>query len=547
MIFDADASELQTGIDADICIVGAGPAGISIALALLGSGLNVVLLESGGEGNDESTQALYQGVVEDDRMHSPLDRYRMRRYGGSSTVWGGRCMPFDAIDFEHRTYVPLGDWPIDLNDVAPFYPRANALCEAGDFEYKAHTAFGSTMPALIQGFDTPHFSADSLERFSCPTDFGARYRNRLRDAQNVRLVMRANLTRITMDATCKTVQSVEARSLTGAVFSIRARKFVLAVGGLEVVRLLLNHPGSSGRGLGNAHDVVGRYYMCHLAGTIGEVRFADKVKVQHGYSRSDEGVYCRRRLALLPQTQQAQGLSNFVARLHHPRITDPQHRTGILSLLCLARFMVPYEYAKRLYGGRRMSVGLWFHHLYNVLLDLPAVVGFLWHWVRYRTLAARKFPSIVVKPRANRYSIDFHAEQLPNPQSRVSLDARTDQWGVQRLRVDWRYTPRDVESVKAALALLAEDLAGSGVARFSYEPAEVEEEMVRYGAYGGHHIGTARMGTDPATSVVDAHCKLHEVDNLFIAGSAVFPTSSQANPTLTIVALALRLADHLRK
>jgi choline dehydrogenase-like flavoprotein len=194
-----------------------------------------------------------------------------------------------------------------------------------------------------------------------------------------------------------------------------------------------------------------------------------------------------------------------------------------------------------------MDGGQWLAHLRNVLIDAPATAVFLMHWLRHRTLAARKFPSVIVYPRRPRYSLDFHAEQEPNPASRVRLSDARDELGMRRLHVDWRYTERDVHTVKASLAALAQAMRDSGVGSFDYAPEEVEHEMTRYGAYGGHHIGTARMGTDPADSVVDADCRLHELDNLYVSGAAVFPTSSQANPTLTIVAMALRLGDHLKR
>lgn len=545
MIIDARDLLAETPLHADICIVGAGAAGISMALALADSGLSVLLLESGGDEEHDATQALYSGEVADEAMHSPLHRYRMRRLGGSTTVWGGRCMPFDPIDFEARDYIGSDAWPMSYDAIAPYYPRANALCEAGDFTYRAGEAFDRPLKPMMEGFQSDHFSADTLERFSCPTNFGGRYRRRLAIALTVRMVLHANVTSIDVDASGRTVTGMTVKTLSGVTVAVHARKYVIAVGGLETVRLLLNSPGASGRGIGNASDNVGRYYMCHVAGTIGSLQLAPGRHAWHGYDVSDEGIYCRRRLALLPDVQRRRRIGNFVARLHHPRMTDPRHRTGILSLLCLAKFMVPYEYAKRLYGDERTGLGTWLAHLRNVLFDIPGVIGFLWHWGRDRTLAARKFPSIIVHPKAHRYSIDFHAEQVPDRNSRVTLTDTRDVLGMRTLSVDWRYTPLDVETVQAALALLAEDIRVSGVGTLDYAPDEVEAEMTRYGAYGGHHIGTARMGSDPQTSVVDADGRVHELDNLYVAGSAVFPTSSQANPTLTIVAFALRMADQL--
>lgn len=542
MILDANTVPAGSTLQADVCVVGAGAAGISLALALQDAGVDVLLLESGGDRADPPTQALYAGSVADDRMHSPLDRYRERRFGGSTTIWGGRCMPFDPIDFDARPQVAHSGWPIGFDTLQPYYEAANRLCEAGDFAYTAETAFATPPRPLIADFAGKHFSTNTLERFSCPTDFGNRYRQRLIDGA-CRVVQHANVGKIELDASQRQVRHVQVRTLAGSAFTVRARRFVLAAGGLETARLLLASPGASGRGVGNRHDVVGRYYMCHLAGTIGTLSVADRRRVHHGYDMSDEGIYCRRRLALRPDAQHRLGTGNFIARLHHPRITDPAHHTGILSLLYLAKAIIPYEYGKRLHGEEKLGGAQWLAHFRNVLIDVPATAGFLLHWLRHRTLAARKFPSVIVHPRRPRYSLDFHAEQEPNPESRVSLSDDTDALGMRRLRVDWRYTAGDVHTVQAALASLADDV--SGVGRFDYEPSTVEQEMTRYGAYGGHHIGTARMGSDPRSSVVDADCRVHELENLYVAGAAAFPTSSQANPTLTIVALALRLADHL--
>ena len=543
------AHELTEGqtLEADICIVGAGAAGIAMALALIDSPLSVLLLESGGFEADAQTQALYEGGVADARLHSPPDRYRQRRFGGSTTIWGGRCMPFDAIDFEARAFVADSGWPIGLDDVLPFYPQANRLCEAGAFAYTASTAFRVPPRPMMAGFASTNFTTDALERFSCPTDFGARYAHKLRAARNIRVVLHANVTQLQANSAATHIDALRVQTLQGRQYTARAHRYVLSTGGLEVPRLLLASRDRQPTGIGNAHDVVGRYYMCHLAGTIGTLRFAGPVDaIHHGYDVADEGVYCRRRLALLPETQRAQQLGNFIARLHHPRITDPAHRNAVLSLLFLAKAFIPYEYAKRLHGDEIVSTRQWLAHMGNVAARPFDALAFAWHMLRDRKLAERKFPSIIIRSRANLYSLDFHAEQQPNRNSRVTLGTGRDALGMAQLCVDWRYTPSDVDTVQRALALLARDIERSGIGRLDYDPATVEDEMTRYGAYGGHHIGTARMGTDPRSSVVDASCRVHSVENLYIAGAAVFPTSSQANPTLTIVALALRLAAHLK-
>lgn len=546
MMEDARALPDGATFNADVCIVGAGAAGIALALELVDSGLGVLLLESGGPDYEPDTQALYGGSVVDAHLHSPPDRYRQRRFGGSTTIWGGRCVPFDAIDFEARAYVEHSGWPFGLDELQPYYKRANRLCEAGEFAYTVGSAFSGSRREMIEGLRNTSFSSDTLERFSCPTDFGARYAHRLRAAANVRVLLHANVTELRLDPDGRAVDRLAVRTLTGKAFIVQAARVVLAAGGLEVVRLLLANRDVQRNGIGNDHDVVGRYYMCHLAGTIGALTVTGPAAVWHGYDVADDGVYCRRRLALTAEAQRALRIGNLIARLHHPRIADPAHRTGILSLLYLARGLIPYEYARRLDDGGRSGPLVWLRHVWNVVGDLFATLAFIWHLLRDRKLAERKFPSLIVAPRNRCYSLDLHAEQQPNPASRVMLGPGRDALGQPRLRIDWRYTRRDVETVQRALSVFAREIERSGIGRFDYNPQTVEQEMTRYGAYGGHHLGTTRMGSDARSSVTNAHGRVHGIDNLYVAGASLFPTSGQANPTLTIVALALRTADHLK-
>jgi choline dehydrogenase-like flavoprotein len=351
MILDANTLPAQHALRADVCIVGAGAAGISMALQFLGTDIEVLLLESGAFEEEPDTQALYAGTVTDPRLHSPPERYRQRRFGGTTTIWGGRCMPFDPIDFEPRDYMPHSGWPLRREALMPFYPAANQLCEAGDFRYTAAETFRDGGRPMIEGFDSPYFSSDTLERFSCPTDFAARYGARLRGARNITVLLHANVTAIRLRSGGDRVTALDVHTLSGRRLEAQAAHFVLATGGLEVARLLLASRDVHTDGIGNQHDVIGRYYMCHLAGTIGALRIQKPPgTVHHGYEISDEGIYCRRRLALRPEIQRAQRLGNFVARLHHPRITDPAHRNAVLSLLYLAKPLIPYEYGKRLHG-----------------------------------------------------------------------------------------------------------------------------------------------------------------------------------------------------
>lgn len=545
MIRNATDIPNGTRLQADVCIAGGGAAGISLALSLSGQGLRVVLLESGREGEHAPSQALYEGEVADERLHSPPDKYRQRRFGGSTAIWGGRCMPFDAIDFERRDWIDHSGWPISLDDLLPFYPEANRLAEAGEFDYDAATALPGIGP-LFAGFESDKVRTDGLERFSCPTDFGRRYARRLRVAPDIEVLLGANCTGVRLSADGRRVRALDVSTLEGHRFSVLPRVAVLAAGGLETARLLLASNDVEPAGVGNSHDVVGRYYMCHIAGNVGSLVVNGPVDaVRHGYERSPDGIYCRRRIALTPEVQRAEGLANAVARLHFPRITDPRHRNGVLSGLYLARRFISYEYGKRLNDGTVVTPALMARHLLNVATDPLDTAGFLAHWLRHRTLAERKFPSVILRNRSNRFSLEMHGEQVPRAESRVTLAEGRDPLGLPKLRVDWRYGAQDIDSLRRTLRILAQEFERSGTASLSIDEDRLEEDLTRFGAYGGHHVGTARMGSDPRTSVVDANARVHSVDNLYVAGSAIFPTSSQANPTLTLIATTLRLGHHL--
>ncbi|MGL5446942.1 MAG: GMC oxidoreductase [Rhabdaerophilum sp.] len=530
-----------------ICIVGAGPAGIALALQFIGTTIDVVLVAGGALEHDDKSQALYAGEVVDEALHSPLTEYRHRQFGGSSATWGGRCMPFDPIDFEHRDWIAGARWPIGYDDIAPFYPAAHALAEAGDYVYDAREAIDGGMREMISGFAPKSFDSDAIERFSCPTHFGRRYVERLRRAPNIRVLLEAHVTEIHRAETSDAIGSVALRTLEGAEFRIEADRFVLATGGIETARLLLASRAKDPNGIGNDHDQVGRNYLCHIAGTMGELAISSRAtSVFHGYDRAWDGTYCRRRLALRPQIQREKRIGNIVMRLHHPRLPNPAHGRGILSAIYLAKPFISYEYSKRLHGGDGLTTGLVLQHLWNIAREPFGTAGFLMNWARRRTLAARKFPSLIVAPRNNVFSLDIHSEQVPNPESRITLGATRDAFGMPQARVDWRYRSLDLETVRVALGALKEDLTNWGGAKLTYDEAEIPNAMLRDGAYGGHHIGTARMGTAPDEGVVNGDARVFGTSNLYVAGSSIFPTSSQANPTLTIIAFALRLAKHLK-
>ncbi|HET6521144.1 MAG TPA: GMC family oxidoreductase [Geminicoccaceae bacterium] len=558
MMLDARALPDGHRVHADGCVIGAGAAGITLAHELRDSGLKVALMEAGGRRFDAASQGLYEGEVADDTPHPPPHLYRQRRFGGSTTIWGGRCVPFDGIDFERRDHVPDSGWPIAAAELAPYYLRAQELCEAGPFAYTVAEALPGAPPQMIPGFASDAITTDRIERYSPPTDFGRRFGRELRAAAKVEVYLHAPCVELLPAHDGRSIGS--ARFVTGPAgraLTVHARRFVLATGGLEVPRLLLASSSVHAGGIGNHAGHVGRYYMTHIEGTLGVLDLGPAnghAVVDFERTAGDDRIYVRRRLGLSAEAQRRHGLLNFVARLFHESIVDPSHRNGVLSAMYLVKDLILPEYSRKLttielsrLAGTRRDARFLMRHLGNIVRDAPGIAAFGLCWAVRRNLARRRIPYVVLRSRTDRYPLDFNAEQSPNPESRVTLGNGRDALGMPRLRIDWRVNEDDYRSVERTYRLLQREFARTGAGRLEFDSDGLLDQIRRGHPVGGHHIGTTRMGDRPADGVVDRDCKVFHTENLFVAGSSVFRTSSHANPTLTIVALATRLADHLRQ
>jgi choline dehydrogenase-like flavoprotein len=530
--------------DIDVCIVGGGAAGLTLADALTGSGLSVLVLEAGGLKQTPAAQDPYRGEVVDPASHPWLEHFRVRAIGGASRAWGGRCLPFDPIDFEQRDWVPGPGWPIGLQSLEEDYRLAQIAAEAGPFDYDPASALPGAQAELAPGLDGPRI-VTRLERFSRPTNFWTRFREALAGDPRVHVLMDAPVLAVRLTPDGGTVDHLDVRSSDGATVEIRARHYVLAGGGLETVRLMLASDDVKPGGVGGDSGHLGRHYMSHIAATAGQVVFADPAHVAFDYAIDAAGVYVRRRLTLTAQAQRELKCLNVAFRTHLPDPSDPSHGDAILSAMYLVKDLVLYEYSRKL-RERRPTAGLIARHIGNVARDPQALARFSRRWIEKRILADRKLPSVVLGSANGTYALEFHAEQTPNPDSRLTLSDARDQLGQRRLRVDWRMSETDVLSLQKAYGVLAEELVRTGTGVLDYDPATVADRARAEGAYGGHHIGAARMSASPEDGVVDSQCRVHGVGNLHIASAAVFPTSGQANPTLTILALTLRLAARLR-
>jgi choline dehydrogenase-like flavoprotein len=552
VIVNAESIPPGETLSCDVCVVGAGAAGITAALELAKSGVEVVLVEGGGMKWNARCQNLYKGTVLNPDVHARLDEYRHRRLGGTTTVWGGRCIPFDNIDFECRDYVPYSGWPITLNDLERYYQRAHEYCDCGDYAYRVREALPGAAPDMIPGLPDGEVVTSVLERFSLPTNFGAAYFTALNNTPHLRVLLNANCLSIGVTQNGGRVSHLELASFRKNQVRLEAKAFVLAAGGLEVTRLLLSSNQVHKHGIGNHSGWLGRCYMSHLSGNIGEITVVGHPgKVIFGYELDPTGVYCRRRFYIADHAQRKLRILNIAVMLDNPPMHDPSHRNGVLSLVFCAkrlrgiRTKIAPEYSKYLTISGTASNVSW-SHMRNVLCGIPEIIAFLPEFAYKRIIRKRKIPSVVLENKANVYSLHYHAEQAPNPDSRVCLSTERDTFGVPRLLVDYRISDIDVESIYRAHTLIDQELRKHQCGYFTFSTSDVITDIRKQVGVGGHHIGTTRMSREASHGVVDSNCQVYGIRNLFIASSSVFPTSSQANPTLTIVAIAARVADHLK-
>ncbi|MBR0829859.1 GMC family oxidoreductase [Bradyrhizobium manausense] len=547
MILDGRQISAGSTRDYDVCIVGAGPAGITAAKILGDAGAKVALLEAGGEWYSRREQEKLTGEVSDSRAEPALDRHRIRRFGGTSTVWGGRCAPFDEEDFAGRPHAGLRSWPISFSVMRPHYEAAHSFLDLGGYEYDTSIALSPDSRELFPGMRWQDVDATNLWRFSLPTDFRKKYRAEIRRSANVHLYLNAPCLELIPGPDPGDILAAEFPSPHGDAARISARAFVIAAGALETARLLLLSKSRHPNGVGNNHDQVGRYYMTHLYGTLATLRYlGDPRLVRHGFETSVDGVYVRHMLRIGKAAEIKHGLMHFNAILAPPSFEDPSHKSGILSAMYFAKWAlarrIPIELIDKTHQEAALD-GL--RHLGNVVGDSPATLKFAIDWLRRRSFSTRKLPGVALYSATGKYQLLYSAEQSPNPESRVVLSTLRDVYGKPKLRSEWRCTEKDVDTIERSLQILSDDVrnSSSNKLEFSLNGKNLRQRIRENASVGSHQIGTARMSANEKSGVVDASCRVHGISNLFIASSAVFPTSGSVSPTLSIVATASYVAQ----
>jgi len=502
-------------LECDLAIVGAGPAGLTIGRELSRSKLDVLVLDAGGRGT--------QFATESKRQPTPFGTYDLKRnrgrgFGGTSGLFlkdGWRARPLDPSDLKRRVDFPLSGWPLEYEALLPYLRRAQTLLDLGEYDWDGlGWAANEREPQFI--LDDPDFET-SVFRF-CDPDIFRNWGSELEAWPTTKVLLDAVVTRLLPNVDGTGVAEAAVCSTNGGRFKVRARSYVLATGGIDNPRLML------ASGVGNENDLVGRYFMEHFHVQTGVMRptnrrLAERMEFYKEHSATN-GLRIQGALRLADGALDREGLLNSLVWLFAvPRVHATKASRSASELLNSIK-------VKR----RPLPVA---PYLANCLRDpLP--------------LAVRALNKALGHPLPDGAAIMMiESEQLPNPESRVTLGRELDPYGVPLPRLNWKVTDLDLRSIRRTQELFSAALERNNLGRL--EELLGDEDPPAHVGGGAHHMGTTRMHASPRKGVVDPNGRVHGMGNLFVTGSSVFPTAGASNPTFTIVALAIRLADHLRR
>jgi choline dehydrogenase-like flavoprotein len=524
VIVDARSLTAAGPAEADVCIIGAGPAGITLALELESAGRRVTLMEAGGLEFDAASQRLMEGETAGD-AYPPLRDTRLAGLGGTTEVYAGYLRALDARDFEARPG-SIG-WPFGRDALVPFYRRAHEVCGLPPLEDEQTPSPDLANQGLLPAGDADvrnvTFHVNAL-------GFGTRYRQRLAASRQIELVLHAPVMRLVPGEPGGRIAHVEVRTLDGHAFRARARHFVLAAGGIENARLLLLSGNRPDLAPGNSQDLVGRYFTEHpfidpgwlvLEGTgLRLDRYFPRPAMGGGPAARVRWGWSLDRAVVDREGLQGGALLFYPLYEAHTAFATPEVKAFLEVMAKRSGKAVPGN------AGRYMARALRAPHHVALAMLRKLLVG---------DRPARRW----------RLRAMFAAES--RFENRVTLGSALDRLGRPCARVEWRLGERDLWSMRRWMQLVDQAVrrAGLGHVTLAFEDAPSAWRTAVSG--GKHHMGTTRMHRDPAQGVVDENAKVHGIGNLFVAGSSVFPTSGYANPTLTIVALAIRLAEHIRQ
>lgn len=535
MLLDLRHMDAEQRLQSAVCIVGGGTAGLVIAMELEAAGVASLVLESGGLDVEEASRDLNRGFSAGEIDYQFGDGCRSRFLGGSSNCWGGFCRAFEPSDFERRPWVAHSGWPISHAEFQPYVQRAHQWLQLGPVNYDPAHWVSAIGRSDVQRFPLQGTGLmDAVSHFSPPVRFGRDYRHRLRNSRLITVVLHANVVRFDSTPEGDVLQSVLARSLNGRELSVSAERFVLAAGGIENPRLMLACSPQRPEGLANRNGLVGRYFMDHPRVQVGRLHMHGDWKRSKLYDIKFN--YHHRHVS-------AGGTKVAAQIMPTPELRERLGLTNSVMWLCSVFPGEGTPQAEALFRAKQRSLG---HRAWDesVLQDIRTVMAAPLTSLRF--VGGRVVPRLSPAPYLDLACV---AEPVPNPDSRVTLSERRDALGIPRAQVEWRMGEQEKHTIDTGHRLFSTFLQTSGVGRAELPPPLSGQpwpaSLERQGTW--HHMGTTRMHSSPRQGVVDANCRAHECKNLYLAGSSVFPTVGANYPTVNLVALAVRLSDHLAR
>lgn len=516
MFIDINNLSNNSVITTDICIVGAGAAGIAIAKEFQDTNLSISLVESGGLVQEKNTEELNYG--ENVGEHSISFYQRKRFFGGGTNCWGGNCAPFDDIDFEDRDYVPFAKWPISFAEIQKYYPRTQELCGLDNPNYDS--SYWQNVELLYkkqhielsnQYFDTKVFQNKALR-------FGKEYKNIFKKKNsNIDVYLNATITNLELNNSGKVIDCIHASSLENKNIKIKSKYFILAAG-IENARLLLQSDNVNKKGIGNEHDTVGRYFMAHILMFTGFLIENPPYKNLDLYKLTILGNEKQRVLStfhLKENIQREYCLLNYAAHISKLNLLKNWQDHIIFQGEIIANEFSKLQ--KKIFYSSEATKN-------NCFLD-----------------SVNNIPS-----KASIYALGAWSEQAPSPDNRILLSSEKDRLGVRKILMKWKLNQIDKYTVAKGQELLNKEFIRSGVGKVIPNIPDYKEKWPRDIVRAAHYMGGTRMSNNPKEGVVDKNCKVHGIENLFIAGGSVMPTSGATMVTYNLLALAIRLADHLK-
>jgi choline dehydrogenase-like flavoprotein len=533
-----DANSLPDGklVTSDLCIIGAGIAGLPVAYAFLDTGVSVTIVESGGLEPNATMQSLNTGKNTGVPYYD-LDQTRARAFGGTSHMWtcelgnaklGVRLMGLDEMDFEKRDWVPNSGWPFTKNELDPYYIKAHEFCEIGPYSYSVNDWREALPDDDIPLLPDEKTIRTRIFHFAGKELWYKKYRDVFEKAGNISTYINATVLNIAAAESGNDIDHLEAGTLDRKKFRFKAKRYILAAGAIEAPRILLLSDSVHHNGLGNIYDNVGRYFMEHPHIWTGYiVPSSDKIlnRINLYEVHTVRNTTIMGKLALNPEIQRKENLLNFVTSIH------PMNKSFIPEGML--------KFKKQIRGFVRGRISP--KNVVQVIQKLPDVGAHITRKVRRKI--DRKYNYKLNQP--NVIVMNPMAEQIPNPDSRVTLNNDRDMFGQNRVNLNWQLTSQDINSIRRSQQIMKSELKKHGIGDLVIE---LTDDSIPRRIHGGwHNMGTTRMHVDPKSGVVDQNCKVHGLSNLYIAGPSVFPTVGCANPVLTSIAMSFRLADYLRK